>query len=523
MAGVGDLILLPPEVEVEAIEALDSVPFWYNDLEREIYGSDSDTLYPDFTDLSSLHQQILECDVEIEGGGFSESSYLDSDSDSNFFDVEDQVRFGLNLFHHCAQQMHVVESLNSVENLFIETVDDSNFRVFEGNVDVGPNNSPEIGLEFDRRDEFDEHDGPLELGLGLGLDRHDEFDEHGDTSMGLGLGIGLEFDRCDEFDEHDASMMLGLGLGLEFDRHDEFDEHDAPMDSSRGDGFSADRQDYVSEGGESYEGHSVEHYVGGLQIVGFGSDSEEDEERIHVTGIYSDGEDDMIDMVGDDPSLPLCWDSIHLEDRRDSNEDLEWEEVDGRVDEREILNMIEFDEGRFGSSEIQSEHGGIVVLEAARNHDWEVLLAVNDLERNLSLDQETGFYMEAPEDYIYTTENDMLFGQFAENDNSLRGNPPAAKSVVDNLLSVVITQKDVENNNALCAVCKDEIPIEEQAKRLPCSHHYHGDCILPWLSIRNTCPVCRYELPTDDPDYERGRTQRATRGLTGNSRVRYNH
>ena len=50
-------------------------------------------------------------------------------------------------------------------------------------------------------------------------------------------------------------------------------------------------------------------------------------------------------------------------------------------------------------------------------------------------------------------------------------------------------------------------PVEVDVER-----RKYGDCIVPWLSIRNTCPVCRYELPTDDPQYEQRRNRR-TGGL----------
>ncbi|CAM0909919.1 unnamed protein product [Alopecurus aequalis] len=92
-------------------------------------------------------------------------------------------------------------------------------------------------------------------------------------------------------------------------------------------------------------------------------------------------------------------------------------------------------------------------------------------------------------------------------DAAVGGAPPAAREAVDRLQVVAISGKDAAQG---CAVCKDGIVQGELATRLPCEHFYHGACIRPWLAIRNSCPVCRYELPTDDPDYEKWRERRCS-------------
>jgi len=45
----------------------------------------------------------------------------------------------------------------------------------------------------------------------------------------------------------------------------------------------------------------------------------------------------------------------------------------------------------------------------------------------------------------------------------------------------------------VCAVCLEE--VRERATRLPCSHKYHSECVLPWLAIHPDCPCCRALVP----------------------------
>ena len=39
---------------------------------------------------------------------------------------------------------------------------------------------------------------------------------------------------------------------------------------------------------------------------------------------------------------------------------------------------------------------------------------------------------------------------------------------------------------------------------MPCHHVYHESCLFQWLDQSNKCPLCRYELETDNEDYNRG-------------------
>ncbi|XP_061337955.1 E3 ubiquitin-protein ligase RDUF2-like [Gastrolobium bilobum] len=94
---------------------------------------------------------------------------------------------------------------------------------------------------------------------------------------------------------------------------------------------------------------------------------------------------------------------------------------------------------------------------------------------------------------------DRLLEQFSQieiNGFGLSENPPASKAAIESMPTVEIAEAEVETETH-CAVCKEAFELGSKAREMPCKHLYHSDCILPWLSMRNSCPVCRHELPSD--------------------------
>lgn len=75
-------------------------------------------------------------------------------------------------------------------------------------------------------------------------------------------------------------------------------------------------------------------------------------------------------------------------------------------------------------------------------------------------------------------------------------NPPASKAAIESLPTIEIVETHVSAESH-CAVCKEQFQLGSEAREMPCKHIYHSDCILPWLSLRNSCPVCRHELPSE--------------------------
>ena len=103
--------------------------------------------------------------------------------------------------------------------------------------------------------------------------------------------------------------------------------------------------------------------------------------------------------------------------------------------------------------------------------------------------------------------------------NQHQGNPPAAQTAIDKLkhfkMEKKYCKKDDKDPNKLeypeCSICLCEVNDGQDAILLPCGHMFHDPCVTKWLKIHNTCPLCRFELPTDNAEYERERNARNQR------------
>jgi hypothetical protein len=70
--------------------------------------------------------------------------------------------------------------------------------------------------------------------------------------------------------------------------------------------------------------------------------------------------------------------------------------------------------------------------------------------------------------------------------------PHGRRAVPLSLLPVFVQGKDHGALDLECAVCLSEFGEREAGRLLPgCGHGFHEACIVTWLQLNSTCPLCR--------------------------------
>lgn len=122
-------------------------------------------------------------------------------------------------------------------------------------------------------------------------------------------------------------------------------------------------------------------------------------------------------------------------------------------------------------------------------------------------------------DYLVGSGLDQLLQHLAENDSNQYGTPPAQREAVEALPTVTVKEE-----NLGCPVCLEDFQCGTEAREMPCKHRFHGACILPWLELHSSCPVCRFQIPTgrsketNVPESDRGGSENlAAAAATGDA------
>ncbi|XP_031264879.1 E3 ubiquitin-protein ligase SIRP1-like isoform X2 [Pistacia vera] len=114
-------------------------------------------------------------------------------------------------------------------------------------------------------------------------------------------------------------------------------------------------------------------------------------------------------------------------------------------------------------------------------------------------------------DYLIGPGLDLLLQHLLENDPNRYGTPPTHKEAIKALPTVAV------DKNLQCAVCLEDFDIGNEAKEMPCKHKFHGGCILPWLELHSSCPVCRFQMPSVHLKIEGNRTGNREVSTVGNN------
>ncbi|CAH1448963.1 unnamed protein product [Lactuca virosa] len=69
----------------------------------------------------------------------------------------------------------------------------------------------------------------------------------------------------------------------------------------------------------------------------------------------------------------------------------------------------------------------------------------------------------------------------------------------------VFAMPTIMGPSSVCIVCMEGFQSScKSNKQASCGHIYHFDCITKWLSLHNSCPLCRCKLSGHQKSYPEG-------------------
>ncbi|XP_066583701.1 E3 ubiquitin-protein ligase RNF115 isoform X3 [Prorops nasuta] len=102
-------------------------------------------------------------------------------------------------------------------------------------------------------------------------------------------------------------------------------------------------------------------------------------------------------------------------------------------------------------------------------------------------------FLRNPGDYIWGRDGlDAIVTQLL-NQMDTTGPPPLPKNQIDEIPTINVSQIQIDSK-LKCSVCWEDFILSEPVRQLPCQHLYHAPCIVPWLELHGTCPICRQSL-----------------------------
>ncbi|KAL1207869.1 E3 ubiquitin-protein ligase RING1-like [Cardamine amara subsp. amara] len=88
------------------------------------------------------------------------------------------------------------------------------------------------------------------------------------------------------------------------------------------------------------------------------------------------------------------------------------------------------------------------------------------------------------------------------NETNTVGLRPASKLAVCSLSRKIYnkTSDTVGEIDITCSICLEEFENGRRIVTLPCGHDFDDGCIVEWFVSSHVCPLCRFELPSEDEE-----------------------